>query len=58
MIHWNRQLYEYPVSQTFGAQTEFEQELFTNPGTGTSTGTDASTQVDDNDVSPIAVIGG
>lgn len=51
MIYWNRQLYDYPVSQTFGAQTEFDQEMFSNPGTGTSTGTDASTQVDDKDVS-------
>jgi len=46
-----RQLYDYPVSQTFGAQTEFDQELFSNPGTGASAGTDASTQVDEKDVS-------
>ncbi|XP_026813212.1 radial spoke head protein 3 homolog B isoform X2 [Rhopalosiphum maidis] len=44
------ELYDYPVSQTFGAQTEFDQELFSNPGTGTSAGTDASTQVDDKDL--------
>ncbi|KAL4113671.1 hypothetical protein QTP88_017250 [Uroleucon formosanum] len=44
------ELYDYPVSQTFGAQTEFDQEMFSNPGTGTSTGTDASTQVDDKDL--------
>uniref|UniRef100_A0A2S2P8V8 Radial spoke head protein 3 n=1 Tax=Schizaphis graminum TaxID=13262 RepID=A0A2S2P8V8_SCHGA len=44
------ELYDYPVSQTFGAQTEFDQELFSNPGTGMSTGTDASTQVDDKDL--------
>ncbi|CAH1712791.1 unnamed protein product [Aphis gossypii] len=44
------ELYDYPVSQTFGAQTEFDLELFSNPGTGTSAGTDASTQVDDKDL--------
>ncbi|XP_003248341.1 radial spoke head protein 3 homolog B isoform X1 [Acyrthosiphon pisum] len=44
------ELYDYPVSQTFGAQTEFDQEMFSNPGTGTSAGTDASTQVDDKDL--------
>ena len=37
------QLYEVPQSQTFGAQTEFNQKLFSNAGTGTSAGTDAST---------------
>lgn len=47
------QLFENPQSQTFGAQTEFDQELFSHPGTGTSVGTDASTQVDDKDVSNI-----
>lgn len=52
MIYLTRQLYDYPVSQTFGAQTEFDQELFSNTGTGMSAGTDASTQVDDKDVSP------
>ncbi|XP_022160201.1 radial spoke head protein 3 homolog B isoform X2 [Myzus persicae] len=44
------ELYDYPVSQTFGAQTEFDQELFSNTGTGMSAGTDASTQVDDKDL--------
>lgn len=48
-----RQLYDYPPSQTFGAQTEFDEELFSNPRTGTSTCTDVSTQVDDKDVSQL-----
>lgn len=44
-------MYEYPHYQTFGAQTEFHQEFYSNPGTETSDSTDASTQVDDKDVS-------
>jgi len=48
MIYWTRQLYDYPV-----IQTEFDQDImFSNPGTGTSAGTDVSTQVDEKDVSP------
>ncbi|XP_025420650.1 radial spoke head protein 3 homolog B-like isoform X2 [Sipha flava] len=44
------QMYEYPHYQTFGAQTEFDQDFYSNPGTGTSDNTDASTQVDDKDL--------
>lgn len=45
------QLYECPPCQTFGAQTEFDLDLFSSSRTGTSTGTDACTQVDEKDVS-------
>ncbi|VVC38760.1 Radial spoke 3 [Cinara cedri] len=44
------ELYEYPESQTIGAQTVFDQEPLSNPRSGTSAGTDASTQVDDIDL--------
>ncbi|XP_015366703.1 PREDICTED: uncharacterized protein LOC107163680 [Diuraphis noxia] len=44
------ELYDNPVSQTFGVQTEFNEQLFSNPKTWTSVCVDASTQVNDIDL--------
>ncbi|VVC32059.1 Hypothetical protein CINCED_3A004805 [Cinara cedri] len=44
------ELIEYREFQSFQAQTEFDQESFSNPGKRKYTGTDASTQVDDKDL--------
>lgn len=45
------QLFDYPQTETFGAQTELDSELFLHSGTGASFGMDASTQVNETDVS-------
>lgn len=50
------QLYECPPCQTFGAQTEFDLDLFSSSRTGTSAGTNACTQVDEKDVSRLKLL--